>query len=359
MSWRRPVLLVTGSVVLGLLIALGVGPRPPSLAAAPAAGDTGDAALAARVREVFGEADGHRAVAVALVETGRPTRFAGVGGSGDPQRPVVDERTRFEVGSVTKGLTGLLLADQAARGGADLDRAVVGGATLEDLATHASGLPRLPWSSLLAALPANPAGADPYRGSAGEVLARARAERPPGGAPPRYSNLGAAAAGQVLAERAGTDYPTLLTERLLGPLGMESTTVATTTGELPAPRATGTAASGAARDPWLAEGWAPAGVGVWSTTADLALLVEALAAGTAPGQDAAVPRAGFGEHRIGLFWVTSEVDGETVTWHDGGTGGTSSYVGFAPGTGRGVVVLSATAADVDDQALALLLGRAP
>ncbi len=359
MSRRRLIGLTAASAALGLLIALAAGPRPPSLAAVPAASDTGDPALAARVREVFGDGRGHRAVAVALVEPGGPTRFAGVGTSGDPQRPVVDERTRFEIGSVTKGLTGLLLAEQAARGEVALDEAVVGGASLEDLATHTSGLPRLPWRSVVASLPTGLTGADPYRGGTAEVLALASAEQPPGGAAAEYSNIGAAAAGQVLAERAGTGYPALLAERVLEPLGMSSTTVATGEQELPVPRATGSAASGAGRDPWLAEGWAPAGIGVWSTTGDLALLVEALAAGTAPGQGAATPRARYDDERIGLFWVTSQVDGERVTWHDGGTGGASSFVGFAPGTGRGVVVLGATSADVDDQALELLLGPEP
>jgi CubicO group peptidase (beta-lactamase class C family) len=356
MSKRSMVLLASLSVVVGLVISLTLGPSAPALADAPTSSDTGDAALAASVRSVFGAGAGRRGLAVALVEPDGTVRFAGVGDSGDAGRPQVDQRTRFEIGSVTKGLTGLLVAEQVRRGEAALDD-TVGGATLEELATHTSGLPRLPRSHLVRSLPASLSGRNPYQGGAAQVLQQARDAGPSGGAKPAYSNFGAAAAGNLVAERAGKPYAALLAERVLTPLGMTSTTVLTDApgSQLPAPRAVGTAANGAGREFWRAEGWAPAGIGVWSTTEDLARLVRALAAGTAPGQDAMEPRRSYREDdRIGLFWITSTVDGSDVTWHNGGTGGASAFVGVDRSTKRGIVVLANTDVGVDDEALELL-----
>lgn len=68
-----------------------------------------------------------------------------------------DEDSRFEIGSVTKGLVGMLLAEAISRREASLDTTLgdlltettgsqVGAVTLRELATHTSGLPRLPHS---------------------------------------------------------------------------------------------------------------------------------------------------------------------------------------------------------------------
>jgi serine-type D-Ala-D-Ala carboxypeptidase/endopeptidase len=90
------------------------------------------------------------------------TTVAGRGTTGRPDGRPVDGTTLFEVGSVTKTFTALLLADAVVRGEVRLDtplRAVVPAGvrvpsrdgvdiTLEDLATHRSGLPHSPlgWS---------------------------------------------------------------------------------------------------------------------------------------------------------------------------------------------------------------------
>lgn len=344
------------SGVVALALTLTAGPDAPSLADAPAGSDTGDPALAARLHEVFGDGAGRRGIALALVEPDGTTRFAGVGTSGDAGRPQVDQRTAFEIGSVTKGLTGLLIAEQVRRGEAALDDRL-GGATLQDLATHTGGLPRLPLRDVVRTVPARLSGRDPYRGSPERVLQAARDAGPTAGSPPAYSNLGAAAAGNLVAERVGRPYAALLAERVLAPLGMTSTTVLTDAPDAraPSPRAVGTAGNGAAREAWRAEGWAPAGVGVWSTTEDLAKLVRALAAGTAPGQDAFDPRRDYREQaRTGLFWITSTTGASPVTWHNGRTGGASAFVGVDRTTRRGIVVLSNTAVDLDDEARELL-----
>lgn len=356
MPRRRTVVILLLSLLVGAGATLLVGPRAPSLPAGTAT-DTGDPALAARVHEVFGQEKGHRGVAVALVDADGTATFAGVGDSGDLTRPTVDESTRFEIGSVTKGLTGMLVAEQVRRGEASLDDRL-GGATLGELTTHRSGLPRQAPSGIVTTALTGLSGGDPYSGDAAEVLAVASEQSPEGGADPVYSNLGAAAAGDLVASGAGAPYPELLRERVLGPLGMDETTVVSSADGLPDDRARGTSASGTDRAPWIAEGWAPAGIGVWSTTPDMARLVSALADGSAPGASAADPRT---EHtdgdRIGLFWITKEFRGQPVTWHDGGTGGFRSFIGFERESGRGVVVLANTDADVDVGAVELLLGE--
>src|SRR5690606_21045038 len=91
--------------------------RPPQLGEAT----TGDAALAATVRAALADPTGYRGLAVAVVEDGT-VRFAGLGDRGDGAP--VDRDTRFEVGSVGKTLTGMVLADLAAEGVVDPDESL-------------------------------------------------------------------------------------------------------------------------------------------------------------------------------------------------------------------------------------------
>jgi CubicO group peptidase (beta-lactamase class C family) len=68
-------------------------------------------------------------------------------------------------------------------------------------------------------------------------------------------------------------------------------------------------------------------------------LVESLARTHQPRRD-----ADFG-WKIGLGW---HISSDGIVWHNGGTGGFRSYLGFDPQRHRGVVVLSNSEADVDD-----------
>jgi CubicO group peptidase (beta-lactamase class C family) len=349
MRWDR------WAVVAAILVAaLGwlAGPRPTHL------GDesTGDAQLAGRVRALVDDRTGYRGLSVALV-TRDSVSVAGLGddGTGAP----VDAGTRFEIGSIGKPLTGMLLADLARTGTVRADEPLrelmptvdfedpdTAATTAEELASHRSGLPDVritgPVRGAYMAM-SSLGGADPYAGASTEwLLSTVGDASSPGGAQEvGYSNYGMSVLGQALAERTGVPYPDLLQRRVLGPLGMADTSHA-----LPSPRAQGFTAGGRAVDPWRATGYAPAGLGAWSTATDLAKLVSATMAGTAPGAGAADPRfdAGGGE-RIGYGWFTGP-DG--ITWHNGGTGGFSTYVGFDRAAGQGVVVLGNTDRSVDD-----------
>jgi len=129
----------------------------------------------------------------------------------------MDGNTIFEVGSVTKVFTSLLLADMAQRGQVALTDPVAKSTcllglkmperngrqiSLEDLATHTSGLPRLP-SNLSPKDAANPYAdysiEQLYQFLSGYQLTRDI------GPQYEYSNLGGGLLGHVLARRAGMD----------------------------------------------------------------------------------------------------------------------------------------------------------
>ncbi|MET7832029.1 serine hydrolase domain-containing protein [Micromonospora sediminicola] len=359
---RTPTVLTVAAGLVAAAAATGLAPRAPELGRQ----QTGDAELAATVRAAVDDPDGLRGLAVASIEDGR-IRVAGLGDRA-PGGPAVEPGTPFEIGSVGKPLTGMLLAHQVASGAVRPDDRLgtvlpgvtgpAGEVTLAELASHRSGLPRLPtgpstwagawWTSLTAG--------NAYAGDDVDRVVADTAGLEPGdgrGAV-SYSNLGMSLLGQGLSARAGVGYPELVGRDVLRPLGMTATVVATGPDRLPAARAEGATAGGRSADAWVGAGYAPAGIGVWSTAEDLARLTAAMLAGTAPGVDAATPRfdAG-GDRRIGYGWFTSRYGDREIVWHNGGTGGFRAYVGYDRAAGRGVVVLGNTARDLDALGLRL------
>ena len=285
----------------------------------------------------------------------------------------VDERTVFEIGSISKVFTTALLADMVVRGELSLDdpvskflpQAVRMPArngreiTLLDLATSTSGLPRLP-ANMTPADPANPY-ADYDAPKLYAFLSGYTLPRDPGAAY-EYSNLGMGLLGHVLALHAGKPYEELVRERILTPLGMADTRIALT----PELRARLAAGHGADLEP--AANWeldALAGAGAWrSTAADMLRFVEAamdppdsplgraLAMAVAPRRETGTPGL-----RIGLGWHVLTQNGRDITWHNGQTGGYHSFLGFAEGTG--VVVLANSATNIDDIGLHLVDPASP
>jgi D-alanyl-D-alanine-carboxypeptidase/D-alanyl-D-alanine-endopeptidase len=161
--------------------------------------------------------------------------------------------TVFEMGSVTKVFTSLLLADMVQKGEVSLDDPVAkylpamvkmptrNGRviTLVDLATHTSGLPRLP-TNLKPKDPANPY-ADYSVEQMYEFLSSYELTRDIG-SKYEYSNLGGGLLGHVLALKAGKSYEELVESRICGPLGMHDTRI-TLTPEMKARLAVGHDAS--------------------------------------------------------------------------------------------------------------------
>jgi CubicO group peptidase (beta-lactamase class C family) len=148
----------------------------------------------------------------------------------------LDGDTEFEIGSITKVFTSLVLADMVLKGEVKLDdpaaKYLPSGVTmprhdgkqitLVDLDTHTSGLPRLP-SNFAPKDPPNPY-ADYTADRLYQFLSGYQLPRDPG-VQWEYSNLGVGLLGQLLSRRAGYDYETLVKARVLAPLGMTSTTI--------------------------------------------------------------------------------------------------------------------------------------
>lgn len=293
----------------------------------------------------------------------------------DPRTPGGD--TIFEIGSVTKVFTSLLLSDMVQRGEVSLDDPVAKylpptvkmpqrngrSITLIDLATHTSGLPRLP-TNLKMTNPANPY-ADYSVDQLYQFLSTYQLTRDIG-AKYEYSNLGGGFLGHVLARRAGTDYETLLHSRICGPLGMSSTEI-TLTPELKARLAQGYDASMSPVANWDLPTLAGAGA-IRSTANDLLIFLAANLGYTksplAPAMAAMLTTrrpTGIPGLEIALGWHILTRDGQEIVWHNGGTGGYRSFIGFDKKTGVGVVALSnaATTAGVDDIGYHLLDANVP
>ncbi|WP_166348154.1 serine hydrolase [Phytoactinopolyspora limicola] len=271
----------------------------------------------------------------------------------------------FEIGSISKGITGLLYADAKARGEISRDPTLgellplgdvpAAAVPLESISTHRSGLPGLPKSAhpLRRTVALWRHGTNPYGETLEQLLAQARGVEV-GKPRARYSNFGFELLGHAIAGAAGMTFAELVRDRLADPLGLGCFYLPATTDELRATALTGRTKRGAPRQPWTGEALGPAG-GIRSCIHDMAKLTATLLAGSAPGAAALDPVAPFGRGaRIGAGWVTTDVGGRTITWHNGGTGGFRSWLGLDRTASTGVVILSATSVSVDRHGFALL-----
>jgi len=279
---------------------------------------------------------------------------------GDPR--ALDGDTVFEIGSISKVFTSLLLADMVNRKEVTFDDPAARylpenvrmpersgkSITLLDLSTHRSGLPPVP-GNLKPKEAANPyAGysvADLY-----QFLSSYTLPRDPG-SEFEYSNLGAGILGHLLANRAGTDYESLIRSRITQPLRMPDTSIMLSS-SMEQRMATGHNALLAPVANWDLPTLAGAGA-LRSSANDMLTLLEAFLgyreSPLAPAMNAMFEirrPVGKTKFEIGLAW---HIFGESA-WHSGGTGGFRSFAGYDPKARTGVVVLSnaSTPSGVDD-----------
>ena len=275
-----------------------------------------------------------------------------------------DAEARFEIGSITKVFTGVLLADMHLRNEVSLQDPLsrhlrepdlqwsAQEPTLLDLATHRSGLPNTPpplsrrelWFAL------GFGERDPWEGVTREQHSAyvERAARRARGGRFRYSSLGFGLLGDALAAAAGRPYGELLRERILDPLEMHQTSLDS------ADQVQGHSPRGKPRPP-LEDLLAAAG-GLRSTVGDMLRFLEACLE-PSPAMALAQSRHSPGGKGManGLGWlILSHPRRPTVTWHNGGTWGFRSFAGFSPDSGRAAVVLSNRARSVDRQGFDLL-----
>jgi D-alanyl-D-alanine-carboxypeptidase/D-alanyl-D-alanine-endopeptidase len=265
----------------------------------------------------------------------------------------------WEIGSITKVFTGLLLAEMSRRGEVGLDDPIGQHLpdrvtarlpspdrqpTLTHLATHTAGLPRIPWAILRRVKASD----NPYArlteeqvfGYLGTQTRRSRRPRS------RYSNYGMGLLGHLLARAAGQPYGVLLEERLLAPLGLNATRV-------------GHCGDGGDPVPGFRKGrptplWtfgALEGAGALrSTAADLLAFARACLDPPSGklGEALDLARRPFHRNRspivgMGLGWMLRNRDRHNcpteTCWHNGGTYGGSSFLALDIPRRRAVVAL--------------------
>jgi len=288
-----------------------------------------------------------------------------------PYEKPIDENTLFEIGSVTKVFTTLILADMVEKGEINLNdpidkflpedvstpskegRTI----TLFDLATHSSGLPRWPdgfpiWNM-----------DEQYqydRDEMYEYLSNFELSREIG-SKYEYSNIGVSLLGHILSLQAGQSYEELLQERVLDKFGMESTCIKQ---------------CDALRDRFARPHI------LWFPTNKLNLSEDMVGAGEirSSGKDMLsflsfamglkdsdlrksfeltqkVNRQIGDGPSIGLAWHMLQKDDTMIIWHNGATYGFTSFVGFDPESNQGVVVLTNSLNTVDDIGFWLLEHR--
>jgi len=348
-------------LLLTSLLACSSAAPPPRAPAKPAAETDPDgphrAAVAAQVQP-YVDAGIVNGLVIGLYDAGEREIYGfGQGPGGAPPTGA----TLYELGSVTKVYTGLLLADAVQRREVSLEDEVASllppgitvptrdkaAITLRQLALHTSGLPRLPPSLMQEQRP------DPYAGYGEEHLyqdlLRTQLVSTPGSVV-SYSNYGTGLLGHALGRKIGGGYAAALTERVLAPLGLRHTHVGFPAG---APRAEGTDHDGKPAAPWTFDVLAGAGALVSNVRDQLTLIdaeLDAYAGGKLPLRGpmrlTQEPQDEHNAPQSGIGWI---LDREGRYWHNGGTGGFHSFVAFDPKTRRGVVVLASTSTTLVDR----------
>lgn len=272
----------------------------------------------------------------------------------------------YEIGSITKTFTGLVFAQMVEQGIVKLDEPVrlllpVGAVatprgvdiSLLDLITQHSGLPRLP-DNLKPSDPNNPYAdyhaANLYRFLSGHGLGKV------GDPPFLYSNLGVGLLGQALANRAGVPYPALLLDEVTGPLALKNTVI-TLSAEQHQRFIEGHRADHLVAHAWDLDALAGAGA-IRSNADDMLTYLEAqlhperiVMTGPEPSSKTQTiaasltlshelrANAGAGTE-IAFAWLYNTATGSY--WHNGATGGYSSFAFFNPKGDYAAVVLMNT-----------------
>lgn len=266
----------------------------------------------------------------------------------------------YEIGSITKTMTGLLLSIGEEKGLWQADSSLSGwdddpwaaGAfaretTLKHLVTHTANLPRVPLN--LTATKQDRL--NPYANYTGTHLREALAKETP--KPKRkhsYSNYGYGLLGWLLARRMGLSLEEALRREIWEPLDMAHTGI------------NGAAANTGALSPvynskgepvphWQFQDTTAGAGAVYSSLEDMLsyLSVYLGCSHSDPVLDSAIDRCLEPHYEIfpgkgvavGYAWMRyKEKDGTATWWHNGGTFGSSSFIAFNREKAAGFVILS-------------------
>lgn len=260
-----------------------------------------------------------------------------------------DNRDRiFEIGSITKLFTSVLLSSLAAEGKIDPEEDInhyypfpfLGERTITfaSLASHTSGLPRLPANLILTDLtnPYKHYGKKELEAYLQELLTF---EQEPG-VKYSYSNLGAGLLGHTLALSQQTCFDLLLQQRVFDRYGMNSSYVGTEKND--DRLVAGRDMTGEITPNWDFDVLAGAGA-VRSSVTDLArfAIAQFNPSDTVLAQTR-IPRFKVDERmQMGLGWhILTNEQGEQLYWHNGGTGGYTSSLMLQPEQKKAVIILS-------------------
>ncbi|MER6210907.1 amino acid adenylation domain-containing protein [Streptomyces sp. NPDC001642] len=302
-------------------------------------------------------------VAIALISDGdlRGAWGFGVLGADDPVP--VDERTVFQVGSISKHVTALGVMVLVQQGRLDLDtdvnrmltswRLPGDGVTLRHLLTHTAGLGAQSYDGYRAGLPL-PTTAQVLAGGPPSLTPPVRPVGPPG-SPYLYSSSNFTVVQQVLQDVTGQEFAPLMRRLVLNPLGMRDSDFAPRVPDLPG---TTTARNHQASGEPYPEGWhlysESAAGGLWSTPRDLARVAVEIQRAVTGGPAALLSAEAAGEMLRphpgtpgGLGTAGKPYGGRRWFGHTGGVPGFRSLTWADPDRGLGLVVTANSDAGED------------
>ena len=315
-------------------------------------------------------------IIVGTIDATGKTQIISAGSYNDKKEVKPDGNTLYEIGSVTKVFTSLLLADMVIKKQVNLDDPiskylpasvkvpVIKGKqiTLQHLASHAVGWPRMP-DNYDPKDPDNPF-ADYTSEQLYDYISRSDFDYAPG-TWFKYSNPGYGLLGNILSLIAGKPYETLVKERICAPLGMTNTTITLTPAQIKE------LAGGHSEYSAPVKNWdmpAIAGTGAIRSNINDLLIFAAANLGHVKTdlypamQLAHVPHIskGKGEGEVCLGWTLEKAkDGDEYLWKDGTTGGYKSIILLNRTKKTGVVILANAMNQINDMAYHILYPSIP
>jgi CubicO group peptidase (beta-lactamase class C family) len=310
---------------------------------------------------------------IAFVKNGT-VHYLGALRQQDTLQNIQNHHSIFEIGSITKVFTSALLAQLVQEGMVQLDdpiqkhlpfklhQAEKNGRviTLQTLANHTAGLPRLP-ENIMPLLTAFPN--DPYKNytekELEQYLQNQLTLKTPPGTQHDYSNLGAGLLGYMLSKKTDKSYATLLQEKIFTPLQMKYSSVNEPVDSNKLVK--GLNIMGEATPRWHLAALAGAGA-MLSTVEDLSKFVQANFKPN-PAFDLQRKKTQTINEKmdVALGWhLIKSKDGATWHWHNGGTGGYTSSLVMDVEQQTAVIILSNISAfhkkmgNVDQLAFALM-----
>ena len=314
------------------------------------------------------------------------TQFYAYGKSSNMSNTAVNENTIFSIGSTTKVFTTTILADMVKKGLVKLNDPIEKylppnvtvpqfknhKITIEDLATHTSGLPEFPDNYCSSFDPAKTKVQDSvqYRtevfdctkdydfGQFYQALSNTTLTREPG-SKAEYSTFGIGLLGHILTLKSNmSSFDELLKHNILNVLGMNDTSFVLSDSqksrlaighfngqELPSLNMSNPIAPGGALHSSVNDmvKFLSANMGLIKTKLNDAMQESHLirqSTGQIVPNNIEAPGHGF---YVGLGWFITTNFGHEVIWHNGATiGGYNAYMAFNPTTERGIVILCNT-----------------